>query len=358
MKEEYLDFLCCPECKSTLSLQTTMCIGTKVIEGSLDCNEWNRSYKVTNSIPRFVTDKGYADSFGKQWKAFAKSQIDKGNIQESSLRFGSEIGWNDADVKGKTVVEVGSGAGRFVEVVSSMKAGLVIGMDITDAVDASQENLGERDNILFIQGDIFNSPIKKESIDLAYSIGVLHHTPEPQEAFNKMVDLVKDNGSVGLSLYEISLYSRPNRNSIKISTIELLWSINLWRVEFFRIFTTRVPYKWMIAYCKTIIPVLHFINKIPVLGLIRYLLPSTCYRRLPVIWSMVDTMDTYSTEIVHQYRAKDIFQWFLMLGLRKIILLNGRAGWVSITADKGTIESRNRNSIVLKRPPGIGNIGD
>ena len=173
-----------------------------------------------------------------------------------------------------------------------------------------------------------------------------------------MIDSVKDYGQVGLSLYEISLYSRPNRNSLKVSTVDLFWSLNLWRVEFFRTFTTRLPDKVMIAYCKMFIPILHYINKIPVVGLIRYLFPSTCYRKLPVYWSMLDTMDTYSTKIVHQYRAKDIFQWFLKLGLNKIILMNGRAGWVSLIANKGNAESRTINKLILDRPPGIGNIGD
>ena len=173
-----------------------------------------------------------------------------------------------------------------------------------------------------------------------------------------MVEKVNDNGNIGLSLYEISLYSRPNRNNIKVATIDLLWSLNLWRVEFFRIFTTRLPDKYMIIYCKFFIPLLHYINKVPILGLIRYVFPSTCYRKLPVFWSMLDTMDTYSTKIVHQYRAKDLFQWFLKLGLTNIIVMNGRAGWVSLVANKGDLKSRNLKKIVMKRPSGIGNIGD
>ncbi|MBM3782350.1 MAG: hypothetical protein FJW29_11885 [Acidobacteria bacterium] len=51
-------------------------------------------------------------------------------------------------------------------------------------------------------------------------------------------------------------------------------------------------------------------------------------------------MDSYSTAIVHQYRAKDIFQWFRLLGLREIIVMNSRAGWVSIVAEKGSSNER------------------
>lgn len=358
MKEEYLEFLCCPKCSSELSLESSFSEGLKIKAGALTCKNCSAQYLIKNFIPRFVNDHGYAESFGPQWNTFAKSQLDNHETSESTLRFDSEIGWNASDLNGKLAIEIGSGAGRFIDVVSSRGAKLVVGVDMTTAVDAAQKNLGNRENVFFIQGDAFSLPIKKSYFDFAYSIGVLHHTPNPQQGFVDMVDCVKDDGNIGLSLYEISLYSRPNRNSFKVVSMELLWALNMWRCEFFRIFTTKIPHGAMILYCKTVIPLLHFLNKIPILGLFRYFLPSTCYRNLPVSWSMVDTMDTYSTEIVHQYRAKDLFQWFLKLGLSHIMVMNGRAGWVSLTANKGNIDSRKINALNLETPKSIGNIGD
>ena len=172
-----------------------------------------------------------------------------------------------------------------------------------------------------------------------------------------MIGLTKVGGKVGVSLYEISLYRRPNRNSVKISTVELLWALNMWRCELFRMVTTRIPTGLMLAYCKTVIPVLHYINKVPVLRVVRYLLPSTCYSHLPVICSMVDTHDTYATKIVHMYRGKDVFQWFLSEGLSDIMLNNSRAGWVSVTGEKGTEKKRNERRKVQAQPLGPGLTG-
>ena len=73
---------------------------------------------------------------------------------------------------------------------------------------------------------------------------------------------------------------------------------------------------------------------------------------------MLDTMDTYSTKIVHQYRAKEVFQWFLKLGLDNTKVMNGRAGWVSVIANKADFKSREENKLVMSSPPSIGNIGD
>ena len=38
--------------------------------------------------------------------------------------------------------------------------------------------------------------------------------------------------------------------------------------------------------------------------------------------------------------------------------MNGRAGWVSIVANKGNEISRQENILVLERPVSIGNIAD
>lgn len=355
MKKEYLDFLACPECGSESLDIKTLESSPRIKEGSLHCADCSAIYPIKNYIPRFSVSTSYAESFGPQWRSFARSQLDTDRTKESAIRFDSEIGWQEDDVRDKSVVEFGSGAGRFVDVVSQRGAKIVVGLDATDAVDAAQDNLGDRENVLFVQGDIFRSPFRNHCFDFGYSIGVLHHTPDPEECFRILTKAVRPPGKIGLSLYEISLYVRPNRNSLKVSTLELLWALNMWRCEVFRSVTTRIPSQAFLIYCKTVIPVLHVLNKIPVLRYFRYLLPSTCYRHLPVIWSMVDTHDTYATKIVHQYRGKDVFQWFLREGMSNIILRNGRAGWVSVTGTVDEDDVRNRQRLVLRQPaaPGL-----
>ncbi|MBW8049763.1 MAG: hypothetical protein FVQ77_05380 [Cytophagales bacterium] len=69
---------------------------------------------------------------------------------------------------------------------------------------------------------------------------------------------------------------------------------------------------------------------------------------------MLDTYDTYATKIVHQYRGKDIFHWFLSEGMDRIILHNGRAGWVSVTGIKRSDEEREKLKIVESQPGDIG----
>ncbi|MBR9921780.1 MAG: class I SAM-dependent methyltransferase [Bacteroidetes bacterium] len=267
------------------------------------------------------------------------------------MRWDSELDWQKSEVKDKLVIEFGSGAGRFVDIVSRRGAKWAVGVDITGAVDAAMDNLGDRPNVIFVQADFFKLPFREGTFDNAYSIGVLHHTPDPETAFHNMTKIVNEEGLVGLSVYEISLYPRPNRNTLKVVTKDLLWTLNLWRCEFFRFFTSRMPEGLFLAYCKYFVPILHYINKVPILRYIRYLFPSTCYRTLPVEWSMLDTHDSYATKIVHQYRHKDIFQWFLKAKLFNIVVHNGRAGWVSLTGSKKEKPYQHERYVVAS--PGI-----
>ena len=326
-------------------------------KGTIRClnKECGQTYPIANFVPRFVNYGYYANSFGRQWRTFARTQLDNTQTKDSKVRWNSELTWSSEDIAGKTIIEFGSGSGRFIAIASKLGAKLAIGIDITDAVDASQANLGYKENCFFIQADIFRPPIKLSMIDFGYSMGVLQHTPDPEAAFKNLVNVVNNRGSVALSLYDISFYKRPNRNNLKVITIELLWALNAWRCELFRTITTRLPGKFFLAYCKSVVPVLHYMNKIPVIGLVRYLMPSTCYKHMPVEWSMVDTHDTYATKIVHQYRAKEIFQWFLKQRLYNIVVTNSRAGWVSIVATKNPKVDLHHDRYIYAQPyePGI-----
>lgn len=76
---------------------------------------------------------------------------------------------------------------------------------------------------------------------------------------------------------------------------------------------------------------------------------------MPVEWSMCDTYDTYVTEIVNQYRAKDVFQWFLKSHLYNIIVMNSRAGWTSLIATKDSSIRVQHEKYIRDQPyaPGI-----
>jgi SAM-dependent methyltransferase len=79
------------------------------------------------------------------------------------------------------------------------------------AVESARENFKDDPGVLIVQGDILNPPFRKNSFDAGYSIGVLHHTPDPAKGLEKLFGVVKENGQVACSVYsKEGLYDYPS----------------------------------------------------------------------------------------------------------------------------------------------------
>ena len=138
-------------------------------------------YKIKKNIPRFVPESNYSDSFGFQWNKFRKTQLDSySGMRISENRLFKATGLNEKTLKGDLVLEAGSGAGRFTEVLVKQKINLY-SFDYSSAVDANFLNNGGSSNLTLFQGDIFNIPFKDCTFDHVICLGVLQHTQTPKE---------------------------------------------------------------------------------------------------------------------------------------------------------------------------------
>ena len=302
-----LSILACPACGGELA---------RTDEG-LRCAPCAKTYPV-DRVARFVEREAYAESFGLQWRTFSRTQLDSGALPDSERRLRQETGLDTAALRGKRVLEAGCGMGRFLDVVSRDGAELAVGVDLSTAVDACADNLGGRDNVLIAQGDIFKLPFKRGAFDVVYSIGVLHHTPSCERAFKSLVPLVKPGGVIAISVYAAVV--KPGVG----------WALNIWRRQFLRKFTKRLPRAVMMAWSRYAVPVFWVIDKIPVLRYVRYLFPVLIYQNFPLSWSVLDTFDTYATELESRHRPKEVFRWFREMGLVELDLLDSDDGWVSV----------------------------
>ena len=78
------------------------------------------------------------------------------------------------------VLEVGSGAGRFTEIL--LKHGAIVhSIDYSNAVDANAINNGHHENLTLVQADIRRIPFPKAIYDYVVCLGVIQHTPNSEE---------------------------------------------------------------------------------------------------------------------------------------------------------------------------------
>lgn len=158
-------------------------------------------YKIIRGIPRFAgfdDVNNYTNSFGYQWCKWSRLQFECENVgkpMEGHTRGMWEkiTGIDQVDLNRDVFLESGCGPGRFLDVVLS-KNGRANGIDLSDAVEAAQENFSENPNVLICQGDSLNLPIKSQAVDGAFSIGVFHHTSKPEKGCCELVRSVRPSG--------------------------------------------------------------------------------------------------------------------------------------------------------------------
>src|SRR6202522_4593481 len=161
------------------------------------CSACNRAYPNAQGVARFVEAEHYAASFGFQWHRYQQTQLDHDELRESERHFLAKTALKPEDLKGKLVLDVGCGMGRFAEVATRWGA-RVVGIDLSAAAQMAARNLANREFVA-LQADVFALPFAPETFDFIYSIGVLHHTPDCEKAVKALPKYLKPGGYLGVS---------------------------------------------------------------------------------------------------------------------------------------------------------------
>jgi SAM-dependent methyltransferase len=302
MKPSALDVIVCPDCKVSLTLVSRTKDGAEVVEGSLSCTQCAKVYPITKGVPRFVPQDAYAQSFGYQWNWFRTVQVDSINqTSESEHALAGATGWSDREFRGSRLLDAGVGAGRFADRASA-KGAEVFGVDLTIAVDAAYRNIGTRPNVHLFQADIFALPFRDDTFDLAYSIGVLHHTPDPRQAFARVAATVKPCGKFAVYMY--ARYGPSHKASDAIRRV-----------------TTRLPLKAMWALSAVAVP-LYYLYRVPVVGKVFQLAAPISMER-EARWRWLDTFDWYTPKYQFKYLYPEIFRWFRENGFHDVEIFDG-----------------------------------
>jgi len=293
MKRRLVDVLVCPDCKEPLGLEPAVVDGDEIMEGRLTCPDCQRAYPVRAGVPRFLSESTYAENFGYEWHRFRVVQLDSANgTCESATSFSRKAGLTADDVRGSLVLDAGVGAGRYAETVADW-GGEVVGVDVTHAVDAAFANIGRRPGIHLIQADIFALPFRDETFDLAYSIGVLHHTPSPAAAFARVAATVKKGGQLAIYAYEAAGLARHFSDLL-------------------RTLTTRLP-REMVYVASIAAGPLYYLYRVPVVGrLFQTVVPISLHPQWR--WRWLDTFDWYSPRYQWKHTYPEVLGWFWTAG--------------------------------------------
>ena len=350
MKFRMLDLLICPECQSPEQLKlevysefkANLVQGNKVeVEtGVLTCLACKRQYPIINGIPRMLPDnlisnllsyhsdffqehsiklpesiadeivqakKRTLSSFSFQWNVFSEMyEVWEENFLDYVYPLQPDF------FNGKLGLDAGCGFGRHLYYSTKFGAEMV-GLDLSEAVESAYNNTKQLPNVHIVQGDIYNPPFREGlsavaqagTFDFIYSIGVLHHLPDPQGGFTSLTRFLKPNATIFAWVY-----GQRYGISQKISV-------------FLRWFTTKMDYRLLHAFCFSIALSLRtfshlpykVICKVPGLRRIAEKLPIKEHHRYPFKVVVADAFDRLSVPIVNYYTAEQFRKWFDDAGL-------------------------------------------
>lgn len=307
MRESLLALIQCPGCASSLRLQADISSDAEIQEGKLSCDECGSVVPIRNGIPRFVASDDYASAFGYEWTRCARVQLDSATgIPESRNKLQAAFTFPLDELSGKVVLDAGCGTGRFAEVALEEGAEVVC-VDMSRAIDVAYANLRHFERAHFIQADLFSLPLRS-AFDVVFSLGVLHHTPDPPAVFARVASLLAPDGVIS-----VRVYAAYNKAYINVT-------------EFYRRFTKRMSRSLLFKLCYLAIP-LYYLNKVPVLGpFVTRLLMPVSINPPTHMWRVCNTFDLYSPQYQFFYNHAQVNDWFLEAGLERIRVVDPEGG--------------------------------
>lgn len=310
----------CPACRSgNLAFKDAQGPSPDWIEtAGIECPTCGASYPVVRGLPRFVPASNYAESFGFQWNRHAQTQLDShSGLPISEDRLWTALG-GKTDLGGLRILEAGSGAGRFTEVLASSGAEVVT-FDYSTAVDANARNQAPNPKLHLFQGDIFNIPLAQASFDKVICLGVIQHTPDPHGAFLSLAKYVRPGGQLVIDSY--------TRNFAAL----LQWKYLLRPIT--RRMRKETLYRAIEIATPPLVPIAKWLRRIAGrLG--ARLVPIVEYSHLGLApelnkqWAVLDTFDMYSPAHDHPQSIDTVTRWFRDAGFEDIHVQHGLNGVV------------------------------
>ncbi|MGE5562571.1 MAG: class I SAM-dependent methyltransferase [Bacillota bacterium] len=219
--------------------------------------------------------------------------------------------------------DLGCGNGRIARSVAP-RAGFLHCIDQSaGALAAARQALGHRSNVDFLHASVDSIPLADGSQDFGYSLGVLHHIPNPAAGLRSCVAKLKRGAPFLLYIY----YSLDNRPG---------WFRLVWRgSDVARRAICRLPFPLRAAASTALAATVYWPlsragRVLRRLGASTANLPLSSYIDRPWVDLKADALDRFGTSVEHRFSRVEIEKMMHEAGLRDVRFSEEPPYWVAV----------------------------
>ena len=333
MRIEALEYLACPACRASLDLApgTTAAADGHFLTGELVCRIHGCRYPIQAGVPVLcpplvgAVATETAARFDSQWSHWRSLH----DYYERQF-----LEWIDpltrADFAGRTVIEGGCGKGRHTAIVGGFGPRALVALDLGESAFVAFENTRHLPNVHVVMGDLGSPPVGRV-FDLGFSVGVLHHLPDPAAGFASLASRVREGGRMVVWVYGqennewITRYIDPVRKSLTsrlpapaLRVASALPAVALWAA-------IRGVYRGATDGVRAQLPYAHYFASL---------------REFPFREIHNIVFDQLVTPVAHYLPEAEVRRWFARGWQDVAIRWKGRYSWTGV----GTVASGARSS--------------
>ncbi len=264
-------------------------------------------------------DDAVVAGFGDEWSRFDQSELSEADQHRAFDAYFSVFPWNalPTDAVG---MDIGCGSGRWAALVAG-RVGRLICVDASpQAAEVARLNLSEHPNCEVLVASVDDLPVAPDSLDFAYSLGVLHHVPDTAAAIRSCADILKPGAPLLLYLY----YSFENRP---------MWFRGIWRTsDVLRRAVSRSPFGVRSAVANVMAAVVYWpLARSSALaerfGRDVDAMPLSIYRHMSFYVMRTDARDRCGTQLESRFSRAEITEMMNDAGLNDITFSDEMPYW-------------------------------
>jgi SAM-dependent methyltransferase len=280
--------------ESTIAIRIALAF--RVLKAKLSGGSMNQYEKDQN------LDQEVIDGFGHEWAAFDYSENENDEaLDKQFLAYCSPINLDKFGVKSSIAADFGAGSGRWTARLLPYFS-LIYALEPSDGANQVLRNKFKNESrVRILQESVGANSIPAESLDLAMSLGVLHHIPDTGLAIQDVATRIKSGGVFLCYLY------------YKLENKPILYRGLFWTSNSLRWVISRMPYAMRRFIAQIIAGIIYF----PLARISRLLkdkgkdvsnFPLHHYANMPFVMLRNDALDRFGTRLEQRFSKNEIIE--------------------------------------------------